>query len=228
MNNQGTVVTTHKATFVANKFSPGYSGFLPDLRHQYGETYGRATTRHFYTERARALNLAPRHQSEKVNYKPTIRRHSEPGIPPCLNQTNYEILNSSNHPINTNQNQVVNMKNLYAKNAHLFTSKHGTGSQTTRPSFNKRRAYELDDLMSKCQDHRKAYKDISGCTANVKYFVVPKYFGQENRVSSYTNICDNLHGISNHVQKDRLSRLRWTYRSSNRERAMRDLHFEKR
>ena len=65
----GIVVTTHKATYIPPTLNPGYGGFLPELRHQYGETYGRGTCKNFYSQRARRLHLVP----PMVNFFRNIR-----------------------------------------------------------------------------------------------------------------------------------------------------------
>ena len=131
---KGTVITTHKATYVPATLNPGYSGFLPDLRHQYGETYGRSTTRHFYTERGRAVTLIPKHASAKTEYKPIIRRKSAPGIPPCL---------SNENSFDTTVPSGTSNSNIFAKNSHILAR-----------SLNRNRIYQLDKLMEQCQNHR--------------------------------------------------------------------------
>ena len=228
---KGTVITTHKATYIPTHLNPGYRGFLPDLRHQYGETYGRSTTRHFYTERARAVALVPKHASVREEYKPIIKRKSEPGIPPCLSQQKNQqttLGHALGNDFDTSMPSSLGNNKIFAGNSHILAK-----------SLNRSRIYELDNMMQKCQDHRKAYKDISGCTPYVKYFVVPENFGDRYVGNRYAKYCD-MHGINIDdngsgrqnggllVKNGRYSCLGRYYRSSNRERAMRDLHFEKR
>ena len=212
----GTVVTPHKATYIPAQLNPGYCGFLPELRHQYGETYGRATTRHFYGERARNIALTPPHRSMKVPYGPghprmfdqirngypiipQLKRYGPPGEGPLL----------TTDPV-----------------AHAHQSKsddsYGRNSVVLARSLNRGRIEKLDRMMHQCQDHRRAYKDSSGKTPAVTFFVVPKEFGNRmvgRQPGSF--VCED-------VFVGGKTKSRPYYRSSNRERAMRDLHFEHR
>ena len=223
----GTVVTTHKATYIPPHLSPGYGGFLPALRHQYGETYGRTTTRNFYTERARQVMLIPPHLSENIEKPkrkpiiecpypdiPNIRRHSPPGQPPCLNKS-------------------------YVSDDIYFTQtpkneRFGRNSTVLARSLNRNKVAKLDNMMRDCGEHRKAYQDITGLTPRVKFFVIPKEFGgrclgarntqkESEMVSSAGGFRSKSHKNDNVGMS-----LSQYYQSSNRERAMRDLHFEHR
>merc|ERR1739847_20576 len=204
----GTVVTPHKATYIPAHLNPGYGGFLPELRHQYGETYGRATNRHFHIQRARNVALLAPHQSKNVPYErfpspyaPMIRRCGPPGEGPYLNK-----VPASNESKVSSQN--------YGRNSVILAR-----------SLNRDRIEKLDRMMQQCQEHRGAYKDISGKTPAVKFFVIPKEFGDRcvgNHYSQRSTVADTS---STYYSRSMPSKY---YQSSNRERAMRDLHFEHR
>jgi len=222
----GTVVTTHKATYIPPHLSPGYGGFLPALRHQYGETYGRATTRNFYTERARQVMLIPPHMSENAEKPqrvptfecpypgiPRIKRHSPPGQPPCLNKS-------------------------YVSDDVYFTpepktERFGRNSTVLARSLNRDKVAKLDNMMRDCSEHRKAYQDITGLTPRVKFFVIPTEFGGRclgRRNTKHESVMvSSASGFRSRSNKnDSLQINKRLYQSSNRERAMRDLHFEHR
>ena len=209
----GTVVTTHKATYIPPHLSPGYSGFLPALRHQYGETYGRATTRNFYTDRARQVMLIEPHKSENHPYTPIIKRRSPPGQPPCLNKS-YTSDDCTFTPVTNRE-------------------KFGRNSVILAKSLNRDRVESLDKMMNDCMEHRRSYKDITGLTPRVKFFVIPTEFGNRcmgQRRTSYESA--QMSSAAQYNNRSRTmpvtNRSMTMYRSSNRERAMRDLHFEHR
>jgi hypothetical protein len=218
----GIVVTTHKATYIPPTLNPGYGGFLPELRHQYGETYGRGTCKNFYSQRARRLHLVPpiqsvniiqdkiirAHDFTKTEHSnaipgvPTIRRVSEPAVPPCLSSFEHS-------PTILSLSEGLNLS-AFSRNNSILSK-----------SVNRNRINELDEFMKKVNQHRQSYKSITGQIPKVKHFVVPKDFGDRK-------LGFHSFSLSEQAKTKRTGRVRGKYRSSNRERAMRDLHFEER
>ena len=99
-------------------------------------------------------------------------------------------------------------------------------------SLNRDKVAKLDGMMKDCKEHRKAYKDITGLTPRVKFFVIPSEFGDrclgKRNTKKESVMISSASGFRSKTGKNDVLQIKRAYQSSNRERAMRDLHFEHR
>ncbi|XP_048763151.1 protein FAM166C A-like [Ostrea edulis] len=196
----GTLITTNNATFIPPRFMPGYRGHCPTTKYDYGETYGNATAKYFQDYRSEVLSASA---------DPYCRGGDFP--------TYY-----------THKPETVISNRTRTRDRWLHTPKYSL----TNIDFDRKE--ELKSFDKLAQKHRDVYVDKSGTLKKVNYFMIPtKAEDQIKRnvpfmILSTRHTDDiNLPHLDHVARRPPLIR-HFTTLSSQRDREMRDVYFEKR
>ncbi|XP_033738117.1 protein FAM166C A-like [Pecten maximus] len=196
----GTLVTTNNATYIPPRFMPGYQGHCPTTKYDYGETYGNATQKYFQDYRSKTLSCSADPLCKGGEF-PTYYTHKPETVISARSRTRDRWLNAPKH------------------------------SLTNIDHDRKEELYQFDKLGQK---HREHYTDRSGTSKRVNYFMLP--VGAEDQLrrnvpfmilSTRHNDEINLPFLMHDARRLPLLR-RVAPDSSQRDREMRDVYFEKR
>lgn len=196
----GTLITTHNATFIPPRFMPGYRGHCPTTKYDYGETYGNATSKYFQDYRSEVLYASHDPLSRGGEF-PTYYTHKPESVISSRGRT---------------------------RDRWLAAPKYSLGNV----DFDrKEELYAFDHLGQKHRDH---YADKSGTKTRVDHFLLPQ--SAENMIKKKaqfmilaTRHTDdiNLPYLDHEARRAPLLK-RTSTMSSQRDREMRDVVFEKR
>ncbi|VDI10828.1 ciliary microtubule inner protein 2C-like [Mytilus galloprovincialis] len=196
----GTLITTNNATFIPPRFMPGYQGHCPTTKYDYGETYGEATSKHFQDYRSRVLSASADPYCRGGDF-PTYYTH---------------------RPETVISNRARN------RDRWLLTPKYSL----TNVDFDRKEELKSYDRLA--QRHREHYVDKSGTVKRTAHFNIPSDAEDQLRrnvkfVIMSTRHSDNINlpYLDHEARRSPLIR-RFADRSSQRDREMRDVCFEKR
>uniref|UniRef100_A0A194AKA6 Ciliary microtubule inner protein 2C n=1 Tax=Pinctada fucata TaxID=50426 RepID=A0A194AKA6_PINFU len=194
----GTLITTNNATYIPPRFMPGYRGHCPTTKYDYGETYGTATSKYFQDYRSDVLYASNDPYSRGGEF-PTYYTHKPETV----------ISNRAR-----NQDRWL----------------HAPKYSLTNIDFDrKEELYAFDKLGQK---HREFYVDKTGTLVN--YFSLPTSSEDQIRknvpfmilATRHTDDI-NLPYLEHKSRRHPLIR-HFATTSSQRDREMRDVYFEKR
>ncbi|KAK3602601.1 hypothetical protein CHS0354_034328 [Potamilus streckersoni] len=196
----GTLVTTHNATFIPPRFMPGYRGHCPTTKYDYGETYGNNTAKYFQDYRNEVLNQSSDPYARGGDF-PTFYTHKPESV-----------LSSRSRKLDR----------------WLTAPKH---SLSNVDFDRKEELYSFDRL---AQRHREFYQDKSGTVKRVDQFLLPMSAEQQIKRNVTFMILSTRH--TDDIQLPRLDHearrmpliRSFSDVSSQRDREMRDVVFEKR
>ncbi|XP_070555278.1 ciliary microtubule inner protein 2C-like [Ptychodera flava] len=195
----GTLITTHNATYIPPRLMPGYKGHCPTTKFDYGETYGHATAKYFQDYRSATLNNSKSNYSTGGQF-PTIYSHNPDLVMSARDRTRERYRTAPKY-------QLSNLQ------------------------------YDREEDLSKfdtlAQQHREHYKDRTGTMQRVDYFMLPvKAEEQFKKQSAYliqlSQSLDSAHRPNVPIGIQRRLLGKYLPKSSVRDRAMRDVHFERR
>lgn len=183
---------------------PGYKGHCPTIKFDYGETYGHATAKYFQDYRSATLNSSKSPYADGGQF-PTYYTHDPTLVISNRTRTRDRFLSAPKYELNNVDHDRVDELN------------------------------QFDELS---QAHREYYKDKSGMVGRVDAFVIPTKAEDQFKKhlpflilsTKYKNDVQlpKLDGIVRRSQPAAKFQSMLTSRSSVRDRAMRDLHYEKR
>ncbi|XP_013404250.1 UPF0573 protein C2orf70 homolog B [Lingula anatina] len=196
----GTLVTTHNATYIPPRFMPGYRGHCPALKFDYGETYGNATAKYFQDYRSTVLS-----SSQSVWCKggrfPTYYTHDPSSVIGARTRTRDRWLDAPKY--------------------RLYNVDHD-------------RNEELKQFDKLAQKHREHFNDKSATVKRVDAFMLPVKAEDQFKQHVPFMILSTRHtddiflpDIKNLSNRDPLIK-RIVPKSNVRDRAMRDVVFERR
>lgn len=198
----GTLQTTHQATFIPPRHMPGYKGHCPTLKFDYGETYGNATAKHFQDYRSETLNQSKSPYANGGQF-PTVYSHNPDMVIGARDRTNERWRTAPNYALS---------------------------------SVNHDRKDELDSFNQMAQQHREHYKDRTGTIQRVDEFLIPKkaedMYSQdkptpEEELKLVTG-AESTRMMNSSVLRGPEMHESLSRDSTVRDRAMRDVYFEKR
>jgi len=196
----GTLITTNNATFIPPRLMPGYRGHCPTTKYDYGETYGNATAKYFQDYRSDVLNASADPYCKGGDF-PTYYTHK---------------------PETVISNRCGN------RDRWLHAPKYSLSN------IDYDRKEELISFDKLAQRQRENYVDKSGTIKKVNYFMLPSSAEDQIRknvpfmilATRHTDDI-NLPYLDHAARRPPLIR-RYATSSSQRDREMRDVCFEKR
>ncbi|XP_066913763.1 ciliary microtubule inner protein 2C-like [Clytia hemisphaerica] len=193
--------TTSSYTFRPPHLVPGYTGYIPQQRYGYGDTFGCVTAQCFHSQRTEQLF----NKTDQV-----ARKYFASGTPKSFPTTH------SNNPESVLANRKQDREKLLANQKYSRTIE-GT------------REEQLNNYLQSCQKHREHYADQSGTVQRVNLFILPKlthnYKPPGKRPISRNEVMppNNPKFVYNHHAHHHDNR-----RASVRDRGIRDQFFENR
>lgn len=196
----GTLITTNNATYTPPRFMPGYRGYCPTTKYDYGETYGNSTSKYFQDYRSSVLSKSASNYSTGGSF-PSHYTH-EPDMVlsnRCRNRDRW-LLSSKYQLSNVDHDrsdQLRSLDTLSQKHREHYKDKSGT-----------LKSVDFFKLPVSAEDQFRT-KDV---------FIIMS--------TKYTDGI-NLPNLEHEARRQPIIR-RFAPRSSVRDREMRDVHFEKR
>ncbi|XP_066272144.1 ciliary microtubule inner protein 2C-like isoform X1 [Branchiostoma lanceolatum] len=198
----GTLITTHNATYTPPALMPGYKGHCPTIMFRYGDTYGNTTKKWFQDFRSVTLNNSQTQYSNGGSFPTSLA--NDPAL----------VLGNRSR---------TRDRWLAAPRVRLYNVHHD-GKEW----------YNNFDKVS--QEHREYYKDKTGTSKRVTYFHLPTKAEDSFRklppifyTTGGTRTTDiDLPAIKTVGSRKRAELDRFADKSSVRDRAMRDVFFERR
>ncbi|XP_005099242.1 protein FAM166C A [Aplysia californica] len=196
----GTLVTTNNATYIPPRFMPGYRGYCPTIKYDYGETYGNQTAKYFQDYRSSVLNSSADPYCKGGSF-PTVYTHNPDLV--ISNRTRTQD------------------RWLQAPKYQLSNVDHDR----------KEELYQFDRLS---QAHREHYKDKSGTVKSIDFYSIPASAQEQFKrnvpfLVLSTKYRDDINlPFLEHVARRKPLIQRGVTSSSQRDREMRDVIFEKR
>ncbi|KAL8582206.1 hypothetical protein ACOMHN_004125 [Nucella lapillus] len=196
----GTLITTNNATYIPPRFMPGYRGYCPTMKYDYGETYGNATSKYFQDYRSSVLNSSASNYSTGGSF-PTYYTHDPDLVISnrCRNRDRwlmapkYELSNMDHD----RTEQLRRLDTLSQKHREHYKDKSGTV-----------KSVDFFKLPVSAEDQFRT-KDV---------FIIMS--------TKYTDSI-NLPNLDHGARRQPIIR-RFSIRSNVRDREMRNVHFEKR
>ncbi|GFN95047.1 upf0573 protein c2orf70 homolog b-like [Plakobranchus ocellatus] len=196
----GTLITTNNATYIPPRFMPGYRGYCPTIKYDYGETYGNQTAKYFQDYRSSVLNSSADPYCKGGQF-PTVYSHNPDLV--ISNRTR------------------TRDRWLQAPRYRLSNVDHDR----------KEELYQFDKLS---QAHREHYTDKTGTVKSVDFYSIPISAVEQFKrnvpfmiLSTKYRDCINLPNL-NHISRREPLLQKPVATSSQRDREMRDVIFEKR
>ncbi|KAK3748831.1 hypothetical protein RRG08_065338 [Elysia crispata] len=196
----GTLVTTNNATYIPPRFMPGYRGYCPTIKYDYGETYGNHTAKYFQDYRSSVLNSSADPYCKGGQF-PTVYSH------------NPDLVISNRTRTRDRWLQVPRYR--------LSNVDHDR----------KEELYQFDKLS---QAHHEHYTDKSGTVKSVDFYSIPVSAVEQFKrnvpfmiLSTKYRDCINLPHLDHIARREPLLQ-KPVATSSQRDREMRDVIFEKR
>ncbi|XP_060571520.1 ciliary microtubule inner protein 2C-like [Ruditapes philippinarum] len=196
----GTLITTHNSTFIPPRFMPGYRGHCPTTKYDYGETYGNATNKYFQDYRHEVLNASHDPYARGGEF-PTYYTHKPESVISARGRTRDRWLAAPKYSL-------------------------------SNVDFDRKE--ELKSFDSLGQKHREHYFDKSNTKKSVDYFMIPRSAEDQIKSKAQFMILSTRHtdDINLPYLEHEARRLplikRTSTMSSQRDREMRDVVFEKR
>lgn len=196
----GTLVTTNNATYIPPRFMPGYRGYCPTIKYDYGETYGNQTAKHFQDYRSSVLNSSADPYCKGGAF-PTVYSHNPDNV--ISNRTRTQD------------------RWLHAPKYQLSNQDHDRKEEN----------YQFNRLS---QAHRENYKDKTGELKAINYYSIPASASEQFKrnvpfMILSTKYRDDINlPFLGHIARRQPAVSRSVDRSSQRDREMRDVIFEKR
>ncbi|XP_076440608.1 ciliary microtubule inner protein 2C-like [Babylonia areolata] len=196
----GTLITTNNATYIPPRFMPGYRGYCPTTKYDYGETFGNATSKYFQDYRSSVLNSSASNYSPGGSF-PTYYTHDPDLVISnrCRNRDRWLLapkyqLSNVDHD---RTEQLRRFDDLAQKHREHYKDKSGT-----------LKSVDYFKLPVSAEDQFRT-KDV---------FIIMS--------TKYTDGI-NLPNLDHEARREPIIR-RFAPRSNVRDREMRDVHFEKR
>lgn len=125
----GTLITTNNATYIPPRFMPGYRGYCPTTKYDYGETYGNQTAKYFQDYRSSVLNSSASNYSTGGSF-PTYYTHTPDLVLSnrCRNADRW-LLSPKYQLSNMDRDRTEQLKSLHSlsqKHREHYKDKSGT------------------------------------------------------------------------------------------------------
>lgn len=127
----GTLVTTNNATYIPPRFMPGYRGYCPTIKYDYGETYGNQTAKYFQDYRSSVLNSSADPYKRGGQF-PTVYSHDPDLVISARTRTQDRWLHAPKYQLSNvghdRKEELYQFNKLSQAHREHYKDKTGTGS----------------------------------------------------------------------------------------------------